>query len=146
MNPPILGETERRQVNSETETVSHRNYIMKQERDMDLIRLMLIAHVTGQEPPEMKEYDDRTVLYHYTLLKDADFIDANFADGNDVVPDAVANVRVKWKGHEFYDASKESKIWRTAKEQVIKQGASFTAAALLELLKIEVRKKLAGGP
>lgn len=112
---------------------------------MDLIRLLLIEHVTGKKPPELEQYDRRETLYHYTLLKDAGFIDANIVEGNDVIPDDVAYVRVTWAGHEFYDASKESKIWKLAKEHVLKPGASFTATALLEWLKLEVRKQLIGG-
>ena len=116
-----------------------------QERDMDLIRLMLIAHVTGEKPLELEQYDRREILYHYTLLKDAGFIDAKLLEGNDALPDEVACVRVTWAGQEFYDASKESKIWNLAKEHVLMPGASFTATALLEWLKHEVRKKLTGG-
>jgi DNA-binding transcriptional ArsR family regulator len=116
-----------------------------QERDMDLIRLMLIAHVTGENPSELEQYDRREILYHYTLLKDAGFIDAKLVEGNDVTPEEVAYVRVTWAGQEFYDASKESKIWKLAKENVLKPGASFTATALLEWLKREVRKQVIGG-
>jgi len=112
---------------------------------MDLVRLMLIAHVTGEKPPELEQYDSREIRYHYTLLQDAGFITATFAEGNDVVPDEVMYVRVTWLGHEFYDASKDSKIWKMAKEHVLKPGASFTVTALLEWLKHEVRKQLLGG-
>ena len=115
---------------------------LKMERYMDLIRLMLIAHVTGEHPTELKEYSDREKLYHYTLLKDAGFIDATFLEGNDALPAYVAYVRVTWQGQEFYDASKESKIWKLAKDNVLKAGASFTATALLEYLKIEVKKHI----
>lgn len=122
--------------------MSEQHQIMKMGRDMDLIRLLLIGHVTGETPPEIKEYERKDILYHYTLLKDAGFITATFAEGNDVVPDEVMYVRVTWLGHEFYDASKDNKIWKFAKENLLKAGASFTATVLLEYLKIEVRKHL----
>ena len=32
-----------------------------QERYMDLIRLMLIAHVTGETQPEIKQYDPKEI-------------------------------------------------------------------------------------
>ena len=112
----------------------------KQERIMELIRLLLIAHVTGETPPEIQQYTKREIMYNYTLLRDANFIEASFAEGNDIVPDAVAYVRVTWQGQEFYDASKDSKIWTLAKETMLKTGVSFTATALLQYLHIEVKR------
>jgi hypothetical protein len=119
---------------------------MNMERHMDLIRLMLIAFITGEEPPELKDYEQKDVMYHYTLLKDAGLIEAQFVDGNDAIPIAVAAVRVTWQGHEFYDASKEPKLWKMAKQEIMKQGASYTAQALLAWLKIEIHKRLTGAP
>ena len=119
-----------------------------QERSMDLIRLLLIAHITGEVPPEVQQHDARTIVYHYTLLKDADFIDAVFAEGNGPIPDEVnpASIRVKWLGHEFHDASKESKLWKMAKEHFMKEGVSFTATAVLAYLKYELHKRIPSIP
>jgi DNA-binding transcriptional ArsR family regulator len=116
------------------------------KRDMDLIRLLLIANVTGEKPQELNQYDGRTVLYHYTLLQDAGFIEARFVEGNDVVPVAVNYVRVTWAGQEFYDASKENKLWEMAKQELMKQGASYTVTAVLAWLKYQLHVKLTGAP
>ena len=122
--------------------MSDEDQIMKMERDMDLIRLMLLELVTGKAQPELVQHSDKEIFYHYTLLKDAGFIDAQFPLDHHGAICRVDNVRVTWQGQEFYDASKESKIWKLAKEHVLKPGASFTATALLEYLKMEVRKHL----
>jgi hypothetical protein len=122
--------------------MNEQSQVVKMERHMDVIRLMLVELVTGEAQPELEQYSDQEIFYHYTLLKDAGFIDVDIGHDRKGAIDRVSNVRVKWQGQEFYDASKESKIWKLAKENALKAGASFTTTVLMEYLKFEVRKQL----
>ena len=56
--------------------MSDEDQVMKMERDMDLIRLILLELVTGKAQPELEQHSDKEIFYHYRLLKDAGFIDA----------------------------------------------------------------------
>jgi hypothetical protein len=43
---------------------------------------------------------------------------------------AVELHRLTWEGHEFLDATRDSKVWKLAKEKVLKPGASWTFSLL----------------
>jgi hypothetical protein len=78
------------------------------------------------------------------LMNEAGLIQAHFIEGNDVLPDDVGYLRLTWDGHDFLDATKDSKIWKMAKEHVIKPGASWTFSLLLEWLKHQARERVFG--
>ena len=114
------------------------------KRDMDIIRLLLIQHEQEETPPELSNYSDREILYNYKLMEDAGLITASFVEGSDPVPVGINYVRLTWAGHDFLDASRDNKIWKSAVEHVIKPGASWSFSILLEWLKQEARQKLFG--
>lgn len=116
------------------------------KRDMELIRLLLLAQETGEAPPELSEFSRQETLYNYALMNDAGLIIASFAEGNGGIPDDVRVYRLTWAGHDFLDATKDSKIWKMAKAHVIKPGASWTFSLLLEWLKQQAHERVFGVP
>jgi hypothetical protein len=114
------------------------------ERDMELVRLLLVQCETGSSPVELANYSQQEVLYNLTLMKDAGLIDAHFIEGNDVLPLGVRNLRLTWAGHDFLDAARDDTIWNKAKDKFLKPGISWTFSILFEWLKGEARKKFLG--
>jgi hypothetical protein len=49
-----------------------------------------------------------------------------------------------WDGHEFLDAMRDDTLWKRAKEKFIKPGASWTAKAVFEYLKLEITRHITG--
>ena len=112
------------------------------KRDMDLIRLLMLEAESGEKPPELSSYDDDTICGHVALLLDAGFIDGKAFAGSDGVIRRAIIKRLTWTGHEFLDASRDPTLWQQAKDKVLKPGASWTLAVLMEFLKAEARKRL----
>lgn len=115
------------------------------ERDMELIRLLLLEEEQGEAPPELANYSEEHVLYNYALMADARLIDAELIPEVGV-PQAVTIRRLTWAGHDFLDATRDNKVWTLAKEKVLKPGASWTFSLLVEWLKQEAHKKIFGTP
>lgn len=119
---------------------------MNMKRDMELIRLLLLQQEIGKAPPELANYSVEEQLYNLQLMDDANLIVAHFSKGNQgEVVEAVIR-RLTWAGHDFLDATKDSKIWKLAKEHVIKPGASWTFSLLLEWLKQQAHQRVFGVP
>ncbi|MEO6035604.1 MAG: DUF2513 domain-containing protein [Verrucomicrobiota bacterium] len=115
------------------------------KRDMELIRLLLLEQEQGEAPAELSAYSEEDALYNYALMVDAELIVANLIPETGV-PVSVAVHRLTWAGHDFLDASRDSKIWKMAKEQILKPGASWTFSLLVEWLKQEAHKRVFGLP
>lgn len=115
------------------------------KRDMELIRLLLLEQEGGEAPPELSEYSEEDALYNYALMVDAGLIVASLTPETGV-PIAVSVCRLTWAGHDFLDATRDSKIWKMAKDQILKPGASWTFSLLVEWLKQEAHKRVFGVP
>jgi hypothetical protein len=113
---------------------------------MELVRLLLLQSEAGTPPVEVKDYSAQEVIYNLVLMKDAGLIDAQFVEGNNILPDEVRDLRLTWAGHDFLDATRDSKIWKMAKDQILKPGASWTFSLLVEWLKQEAHKQVFGVP
>lgn len=119
---------------------------MNMKRDIELIRLLLLQQEIGEAPPELANYPVEEQIYNLQLMDDANLIVAHFGKGNQGEVVNVVIRRLTWAGHDFLDATKDSKIWKTAKENIIKPGVSWTFQTLLEYLKHEINQRfLAGG-
>ena len=112
---------------------------------MELIRLLLLEVEQGEAPPELAQYSEADALYNYALMADAGLIVASLLPETGV-PEAVSVHRLTWAGHDFLDATRDSKIWKMAKEQILKPGASWTFSLLVEWLKQEAHKRVFGVP
>lgn len=119
---------------------------MKQTRDMDLIRLLLIQLESGESQPEMEKYSKREIIYHYQLLSDAGLIVARFIEGNDPIPDEVMDIRLTWDGQDFLAAARDNRLWKMAKEKFIQPGVSWTFSILKEWLKLQIHQHVFGVP
>lgn len=115
------------------------------KRDMELIRLLLLEVEQGEAPPELAEYQEADMLYHYALMVDAGLIVASLLPEFGI-PESVSVHRLTWTGHDFLDATRDSKLWKLAKEKVLKPGASWTFSLLVEWLKQEAHKRIFGTP
>jgi len=115
------------------------------KRDMELIRLLLLEQELGEALPELSTYTEEAVLYNYKIMADAELIEARFHPDKGVPANAII-YRLTWAGHDFLDSSRDSKIWKLAKEQILKPGASWTFSLLVEWLKQEARNRIFGVP
>jgi hypothetical protein len=116
------------------------------KRDMELIRLLLVKQETGESPPELESYSIDDQLYNLELMSDAGFIIANFSRDTTASARAATIRRLTWAGHDFLDASRDSKIWKMAKDHIIKPGAAWTFSLLLEWLKQQAHQRVFGVP
>lgn len=116
------------------------------KRDMELIRLLLLQYETGARSPELANHSKQEIIYNLVLMRDASLIEAQFIEGNKVLPDDVMDIRLTWAGHDFLDATRDSTVWKLAKEHILKPGASWTFSILLDWLKQEIHKKVFGIP
>ena len=85
-------------------------YDASMKRDMELCRAILIAHESGEKLPVLENVSRGEIGYAYILLRDAGFIDADFVEGNGILPHAIENIRLTWAGHDFLDASRDSNL------------------------------------
>jgi len=115
------------------------------KRDMELIRLLLLEVEQGEAPPELASYSEADMLYNYALMADAGLMVASLTPETGV-PVSVSVYRLTWAGHDFLDATRDSKVWKMAKEHIIKPGASWTFSLLVEWLKQESHKRIFGVP
>lgn len=112
------------------------------KRDMDLIRLLLLQQETGEDPPELAKYDVPLVVYNCALMLDAGFIEGRVISDAKGSPAAAVIARMTWTGHDFLDSTRDPKIWKQAKEKVLKPGISWTFSILVEFLKAEAQRQL----
>jgi len=115
------------------------------KRDMELIRLLLIEQETGDKPDGLSSYPDADQIYNLQLMQDAKLVVADFISDEEGTPVTALVHRLTWAGHDFLDATRDSKIWKKAKEHVIKPGMSWTFQTLLEFLKREIDQRFLGG-
>ena len=94
------------------------------KRDMDIIRLLLQQEESGEEPPELKQYDEKLVVYNVALMLDAGFIEGDIHPDVTGSPHTAVIIRMTWAGHDFLDSTRDPSIWSEAKERVLKPGFS----------------------
>ena len=116
------------------------------KRDMELVRLILLGQETGETPPELSEYSKETIIYHYQIMDDAGLIVAWAAKDISGIAHGGGVNRLTWAGHDFLDSTKDSKIWKMAKEHIIRPGASWTFSLLMEWLKQQAHQQAFGVP
>ena len=112
------------------------------KRDMDVIRLLLLRQETGEEPEELKQYDEQLVVHNVALMLDAGFIEGKIIPDRSGSPRGAIIIRMTWAGHDFLDSTRDTTIWNKAKEHVFKPGVSWTFSILFDLLKTEAQRRL----
>jgi hypothetical protein len=113
------------------------------KRDMDLVRLILLAIEGSQEAAtKSKERTLEERAYHVALLLDAGFLVGKTTNDANGHPNGYVVTRMTWIGHEFLDALRDDTLWKKAKEYVLKPGASWTFEILKEWSKHEIKERL----
>lgn len=117
---------------------------------MDLIRAILLKTEAGEELEhsllESHAATPDIIAYQVALMQDAGLVDARVIGGHDDEPIDYRIFRLTWAGHDFLDATKDSKIWKAAREHVIKPGVSWTFSILVEWLKQQAHERVFGVP
>jgi hypothetical protein len=113
------------------------------KRDMDIIRMILMQQETGQAPPELAKYPEDLVVYNVALMKDAGLLVAEIRADHEGSPRGAVIIRLTWAGHDFLDATRNDTVWNTAKEKILRSGASWTFDLLKDCLKALAGQQLA---
>lgn len=123
------------------------SHYVNMRRDMDLVRLLLQRIEEDGQISDIPGFSTPQVIYHVEILVEAELLDGSvIKDGEGESFSAVVN-RLTWRGHEFLDASRDNKIWKSAKEEILKQGGAWTFSILTEFLKRQISAGLGlGGP
>jgi hypothetical protein len=117
------------------------------KRDMNLIREILLwaekqEHGRLQGNPNIEGFSDEEIGYHVSLMEQAGLVKAfDMTSMADKSPNFIL-LEITWLGHEFLDASRDNKIWKKAKEVIIKPTVSISFDLLLAWLKAEAKKQL----
>ncbi len=116
------------------------------KRDMDLIRQILTDVEAVEVDGPFVSLKDPHAAYQAALLKEAGLILVTIVPDPFGRPREAIVMRLTWDGHEFLDASRDSKIWKMAKEHIIKPGVSWTFSLLMEWLKQHAHQQAFGVP
>jgi len=101
------------------------------KRDMELVRIILLAIADSNEPIEAsrianEKYSANLVGYHFQILNEAGLIVASVsAAGNNPYYFASAS-RLTWEGNDYLDAIRDESIWRRIKSAVAKATGTTT--------------------
>ena len=111
-------------------------------RDMDIIRLLLLQHESGEDLPELEKHPIELVVYNLALMVDAGFLVGNIIEDHEGSPVGASIIRMTWEGHDFLDSIRDPSVWQKAKDRVIKPGVSWSFSILVEFLKAEAQRQL----
>ena len=108
------------------------------KRDMELVRLLLLEAESGETPPVISDYSEEQQMYHLLIMEEAGLVVARFMRGNSNEVIGSTTERLTWAGHDFLDATRDSKIWKMARDHFFKPAVSWTFPILLEWLKHKI--------
>jgi hypothetical protein len=114
---------------------------------MELIRQILLKtealEFIDDDPYEPYFGETYNEVYQIALMKDAGLVVANIKTTGGI-PSEARIIRLTSAGHDFLDSTRDSEIWKKAKELILKAGVSWTFKILVEWLKQEARKRVLG--
>lgn len=99
------------------------------QRDMDLIRQLLLSAEAGPPYPKIEGYTQDAIKYHQKLAIDAGLLEGAIAKDHTKpteIPGAVIIKGVTWAGHDFIDAIREDTKWNKVKGYVADAGKQLT--------------------
>ena len=110
------------------------------KRDIELIRLSLLREETGAPPTELADYDAATIAYNSVLAIEAGLLRGQiYHEGGS--PIAIPNVTgITWAGHDFLDATRDSRIWKKTRNRALTLGTSWDL--LREYIDDQARQRL----
>jgi hypothetical protein len=117
------------------------------KRDMDLIRRILLEMeklpmTGGWYNLEIVGHSRDEMIYHVRLMDEAGLIEAQdltTLQGIDWCPK-----RITYTGHEFLDAARNDKVWKTAKDRVLSTTGTLTLEAMKLALGAAMKALLTG--
>lgn len=117
------------------------------KRDMSLVRDILLwmekqEHGYADGQPQIEGYSEEEIGYHLYLMGQAGLVSVGDTTTLGSKSPRAYIESMTWFGHEFLDASNDEKIWKKAKENLLKPAATVSFEVLLEWLKSEALKKI----
>ena len=113
------------------------------KRNMELIRWLLLRSEGDEEAAKACEaFTVEERAYHVQLLIDAGLVEGVVRRDEVGNPNGAIVSRLTWAGHDFLQSVRDDTIWKKAKDQVFKPGASWTFDLLKEWAKQEVKQRL----
>lgn len=118
------------------------------KRDLDLVRKLLQWMEAQPEGHNInwnvaiEGFTDEEIGYHVHLMGQAGLViaeDSTYGESHSPLAEPVS---ITWAGHEFLDASKDNKLWASAKTKVIAPAGGVAFSVLLEWLKAEAKQRL----
>jgi len=104
------------------------------KRDMDLIRAILLD-VEGEGQVDLSAYTDEQLVYHSTLLIEADLVHGSAVTNAKGFPLHAVITTLTWTGHEFLDAARSKTTWNKVKGLAKSKGLAITLDVLGALVK-----------
>lgn len=114
------------------------------QRDMDLVRKVVLAAESGPPFPPIEGYTDDAVKYHKMLAIEAGLLAGQSRKDHTrptEIPTAVLITDVTWAGHDFIQAIREETNWRKVKAYVADSGKQLS----IEMVKAAVRQLFGPG-
>lgn len=113
------------------------------KRNMDLVRLLLLRSEGDEEAgAACEKFTIEERAYHVQLLIDADLVEGIVRRGAKGEFTGASVFRLTWAGHDFLQSMRDDTLWKKAKEEVLKPGASWTFDILKEWAKHELKQRL----
>ena len=104
------------------------------QRDMDLIRQVLLAAEAGPPYPAIEAYPPQAVRYHQMLAIDAGLLQGQhrkYMENTTDIPDVVMVQGVTWQGHDFLAAIRDDNGWVKLKKYLADSGKAVTLETLV---------------
>lgn len=116
------------------------------KRDMELIRMVMLAAEKTKEPnelidPKFEGHNEIEISYHIALLDDAGLLHGQDRSAIGVFRWSAG--ALTWAGHEFVEAIKDEKVWKEALAITAKSGDG-TVFEILKKALVQVQEKRAG--
>jgi len=80
------------------------------KRDMEIVRMLLLQEESGEEQPELKQFEELLLVYNIALMVDAGLVEAIIVPDANGAPVSGAIIRLTWAGHDFLDSSRDETI------------------------------------
>ena len=109
------------------------------QRNMDLIRLVVLNAECGQPYPEIIGFTPEAVKYHQMLAIKAGLLTGTHDKYNEnatEIPSYVFIEDVTWDGHNFIEAIREDNNWSKIKNYLIQEGKQLTIETIKAAAKI----------
>jgi hypothetical protein len=109
------------------------------KRDMDLIRLILLAIEAHPKPSmwnvplKIPEHEEPEVCYHVKLLEEAGLVEAHINMRGGGVLECNVN-SLTWAGHEFLEACRDNSRWEKVNRLVKEKTGSLSFEVLKSVL------------